>query len=476
MSERRTDMANPDREERSIQEAYAAFAREIEVPDVSAGVRAAINERERRRPMRTAAIIAAVAAMLVISACAAMGSFDWLLEAVKPRYEEVIERVESGVVVDGVKLEVIAAKRYDKLAVIYVSLTDTRLEGRVTADTPPDAIKINGQIFSSNERRLIYYEPETQTAAYEFLLTDYDEAFEEAAVSLGNLAVSDTVSLPDLALEFDPGSVSEPETEVVNERGFARLPIGRIEDIPDMDGWWIAGAGVGENTFTVLLRHPASGVSPYVMPRDGGREGESSYNPYINFFYNEGRGELVNLYLMTADGKRINGSSTHAKFIDENNEALSSFDEENIAAMCATVTFAIFPDELEGATLYCERDYVDCIRGPFEVTVPLEDGDDTVKLTTDVESGGTLLEDVAIELTPLGIIVGYDYTGGSLLDIDIDVYVETAGGELHPTGASAKNSQDGEGNAEYVSFRYFSNALDVGSITAVVVNGVRVEV
>ena len=71
-----------DRDEMLISGALDALERETPVPDLMPGVKKKLGARyKRRRPVRFALILAAAAALLSITAAAALGGLDWLRAA-----------------------------------------------------------------------------------------------------------------------------------------------------------------------------------------------------------------------------------------------------------------------------------------------------------------------------------------------------------------------------------------------------------
>ena len=273
-------MTYPDKEERRILEAWNEFERWLEPPELAEGVREKLLARRRRRPVRYALAIAAAALALAVGALAAAGSFEWLLGSADPRFGEVVEPVGRSSTVEGVRLELIAAQRFGDMCAVYVSLTDTELAGRVTDAPVYSSFKINRRGLSSGECELIYYDAERQCAVYEFVFSNFsDEALESVSVELTNMPTGGLVTLPDAVLELRPDEVVTGVSELVDGEGLPITPLGRLEEIPDASGWWIAGAGVGGDGFTVILRQPMSPSNNYVYaPGELGRGDTLLYN------------------------------------------------------------------------------------------------------------------------------------------------------------------------------------------------------
>ena len=449
-----------DRDEVLILNAFNGFAEGLAVPDFAP---AAAAHAPRRRPLRLAAALIAAAALLVITACAALGGFNWLLEIVNPRFGEVIEPAGESVTVDGVRLEALAAKRYGELSVVYVALTDTELAGRVTDESLYGSFRVSGSPLGLGNRALVYYDAETQTAVYEFVLIDRDEnPADTVQVSLANLPVGEVVELPDALFELDPASVTTPAEEI-SEDGWPLLPQGKIEDVPDAEGWWLAAAGVEPGALTIVMRRPFDGSADVTVE---GRD-------YERYYYSDGRGWSVKPYLLTADGVRIFDKDLGYMLVDENNEICSVFDSKNAVAAYYTLRFET--DSLDGARLGCTRSYVEALRGPWELELPLESDDDTIKLSADVagKNGGTV-RDVELEITPLGTIVRCSYTdetGAPEFGVGQDFYLETAGGEVHFLSSATTS-----GAGEYIGFFLNASALELQDVQAVIINSTRIPI
>ena len=101
--------------------------------------------------------MAAVVALLVVTAAAAAGSFDWLLGTVKPAFGGNVEPVELSASSQGVEMTVIAAQRFDASAVFYVSVKDTSGQGRMAVDMKP-AISVGSMQPGEATTKIVYFD------------------------------------------------------------------------------------------------------------------------------------------------------------------------------------------------------------------------------------------------------------------------------------------------------------------------------
>lgn len=460
-------MTYPDKEERRILEAWNEFERGLEPPELAEGVRERLLARRRRRPARYALAIAAAALALAVGALAAAGSFEWLLGSADPRFGEVVEPVGRSSTVEGVRLELIAAQRFGDMCAVYVSLTDTELAGRVTDAPVYSSFKINRRGLSSGECELIYYDAESQCAVYEFVFSNFsDEALESVSVELTNMPTGGLVTLPDAVLELRPDEVVTGVSELVDGEGLPIAPLGRLEEIPDASGWWIAGAGVGGDGFTVILRQPMSPSNNYVYA-----PGELMLGDTL--IYNDGRGSLVNLCLLTEDGRKIRPRIGKNILVDADGEPCYFFDEA-LAGQYTVLSFKADADELAGALLCCERSYVETLSAPLLVEAE-PDGGGMLNFTADIKAAdGSLFRGAAIAVSPMGVEISCSEIipnpeNPSAPRIE-DVSVETAAGDVRFESAASDYA-----SGSFSAFYYSGEAIDIASVRAVVIDGERFE-
>lgn len=460
-----------DRDERLILEAFNEYASALETPDFSGAVKKCAP---RRRPLRYIAAIAAACALLIIGAAAALGGFEWLTGTVKPGFGDLVLPVERSAESDGIRMDVLAARCYGKIGVVYVALTDTEGRGRITGQSAADSFRINRRWMAGEEAELVYYDSETQTAVYEFLLSDFGGTDAQGGelgtitVELRNLPVSEVVELPDAVIELDPAEISAAASEVMGEDRFPESAEGHIADIPGMEGWWISSAGVEDGRLCFNVRQPFSG-SPYVYPR-GGWAGE-------DYFINTetGRGEHVGFYLEAANGLRYNAANGNMLTLDGAGEPVSALDGYELRGACRSVYITVDMERLEGARLCCERSYMDVVPGPWVVETELDDSEGTKSLEAVLTDGEGRSFNAVIELSPLGVIV-YDSGGLESYASLPTPYLVTADGMLSLCHSSGLSYYDDDGVMHQIEFHFASESIDLESVTAIVFDGQRIEI
>ena len=195
-------MAERDRDERAILEAFESFERELAAPDVSGAVRAELGIRPRGR--RAAAVLAAViaAALLITGCAAAFGGLEWLSSRLGAGgFTDVLEPQEAAAEREGIEMTVLGAQGFGDSAAAYISLRDTAGLGRVREEPGCQAVfAING----TGRTEQVYFDEETGTGYYVVLAYDENGGLSGPAVKPVALRmvwqVANAVKIPVLGL------------------------------------------------------------------------------------------------------------------------------------------------------------------------------------------------------------------------------------------------------------------------------------
>ena len=442
-----------DRDELLIAESYSAFEQNTDVPDLMAGVRKKLDVMPRtRRPVRLAVIMAAVIALLAITAAAATGSFDWLLNTVDPAFGETVEAVELSDEDEGIAMTVIAARRFGGSALFYVAIEDTTGQGRITDDMEP-AIRAGSGSLRTAEASLIYFDGDNDRAVFEVTLELSGADSEPGVVTLDMNYYTYNHERLDVELtDFDLASavqngetVGEPVAAVSDIEIGTYLPTGYLTGVPGTD-IWISAAGVNSGFTTVQLCWPGTGdtalySSPSVtIMRDG--------QPVSNF---QGRGSALTGELEPAsDMREIEYRTLEAYF-------------ENVR-----------PDQLEGCTLVVRTRKQDAVQGNWSVDVDFDHAVEPLTVTADITVEGRTVSGVTLALSPISLrISGTDPENILEGPHATDAVIETEEGTIHFIRGQSDRIID---TGEFSAIAFSALPIDPDSVTAIIIGDTRIEI
>ena len=173
---------NFDSDDRLIAGALSDMEEQMPEVDLLPGVYAKLSAHRKRRPLRMALGVLACGLVLGLpldGCAAALGGLDWIGEMMNGLgFTDVVEPVDYSVTDEGIEFGVLGARRYGSAAVFYVAARDTLGRGRTAEDadgmshlvwasgsTVNASFSVDG--YSQHFVRLVSYDEETQTAAYE---------------------------------------------------------------------------------------------------------------------------------------------------------------------------------------------------------------------------------------------------------------------------------------------------------------------
>lgn len=337
-------------------------------PDLMPGIREKLGARPRRRVRYVVAAI--IAAALLITGCAALGAFDWLLDVLGGGgFTDVVEPVEQSVTDHDIKFTVIAAQRYGDSAMMYVSVQDTSGKGRVTENSGINVRTNDRDITILSD--LVYFDEETNTAVYTLSL-DLDKGRESNTVELEMFQMYidyDDHVMPLTKLDVDiegfdhaPDIADEPDSKLEIEPG---------ADIPELDGVRLGTIGkLDGKPFVQLVSH-----------MDGDHK---AFSPVA--------------YVMSADGERYN-AEVRIMVVDENFEYVINDAEY----MVYTLVFDAPPEDIEGGELYFGGHYRSSVIGEWKLDVDLSEKPLQLDYVIDIPVGDTVIEDVKVSVTPVAL-------------------------------------------------------------------------
>ena len=443
-----------DRDERLIAEKYAAFERDIDVPDLIPGIEQKLRPARRgRRPGRMLVIMAAVVALLVVTAAAAAGSFDWLLGTVKPAFGGNVEPVELSASSQGVEMTVIAAQRFDASAVFYVSVKDTSGQGRMAVDMKP-AISVGSMQPGEATTKIVYFDEEAAEAVFEVtaVLREDDIADGKVTLTMPYYSYNHDRVTAELT-DFDLAAAAQNGAEVGEPAGSAEeiergvyLPAGYLADVPGTDVW-VSAVGVNSGFAAVQLCWP--------------------YDENTYMRYNSPRA-----YIMRGQ-RELTFAGGRGGFLNSEAEPVSAADDICGYRFIEDYFESGTPGQLDGCTLVVEVPVCDGVDGGWSVDVDLSSAAEPLTVTRDIEWEGRTITGVTFALSPLSLRISGADPEDALSGLGaLDAVVETADGAVRFSHGRGSRFYD---TGEFCLIGIADQPIDVSTATAVVIGDLRIE-
>lgn len=453
-------MISFDKDEKLIYDTLESLDGEIAAPDLLPGIRKKLDgitdsgakANSKRKPLRLAAVLAAIAAILWISAAAVfLGGFDWLREKTELPFKAEVMAIEQSTQSEGIKFTAVAVKSRGDMTVLYATLEDIEGLGRITGDTQ---IGFESSEVQRIAPEMIYFDKETGIAAYQIRIITA-EAYGEHSLSLqinglryGRLDLGEIRTNVDLAKAAAEGEhIGQPSfsnTEVPREF----LVPGHIADIPGAKSAWISAIGVSQGYLTVQFGQPA-GIGGFMNLYD------------------------LRPYLLAADENRIepmpwnSGRQTNAQMqrVKEGQQAEYILWE---------YYFEAGTDKLDGYTLCFEGDVWNAAEGSWSLDVDLDNIQTVRETTADITVDDVKMINAVLTINPFGMTL----TGSGASSINYalplmaDTILETANGDIELEGIYASRP-DPDGAFEIIW--HASSTIDIGSVAAIQIGSNKIE-
>ena len=465
-----------------------------EMPDFDRVRAICLNSPTRQKATRLKlipAVAAAVAAALILTvtvAAVVMGGFDVFVNRFNPTFGEVVLPVEVYVVDNDIRLEIIAAQTFGNQVIAYISVRDISGQNRITESVSFNLSKTRlymldetgndlGSGFGAVIPDLLYFDDITNTAYFELIFFGEPNTMisDRLRIHIGEIELSRTFysGIPmniDLAAIGDTRTIMHPVSsgvvllttiERIYELGFRPEPVmteilapgGHFADFPhDRPGQWISNIGIVGGRLQVLLVHD---VTEHNLTWPNVHVRRSSDTSVI---------ELADSFMI-------------ALFGDENHEFQpdARMPDADTAFYYFLYVFDVGLNDLASYSVEFSGLYFDRLSGNWQITTHTEyTGAHTRIGSSDVMSGGLAFENYV--LTPLGLQVS-----GSGVGLGGGIFwaaLETETGEID-LGSHTNNAtiSDMASDRHYFSIVWLSDTvIDVSAVTAVIVNGVRIEV
>jgi|GEM_PF-2318464 len=452
-----------DNEEKQISDALDALDTELKTPDLMLGIQKKLNEKMSgnikkeskriRKPLRFIGLIAAVIALIGITAAAiSLGGFDWLKAKANPPFGDLVKAIEQSAKSQGIKVTAVAAQSYSDMAILYVTLEDTEGRGRVTEDTQLSfASNLKVQSISSE---MIYFDNETGIAAYQIRLGAPDTFDGQSlCLQMNSLRYGGT-DLGEIRMDIDlPEAVAKGEhigepysdsTQAPSEK----LTVGHVSDIPGAKSAWVSAIGVLHGYLTVQFGQP-SGASRFMNP----------YN--------------VHPYLLDPDGNRVEAKIFASGFSTNENLQRPEEGEKSVYDFMEYY-FAVDTNALQGYTLCFEGTAWNMVTGDWNLNVDFDSVPKVREITADITVGEVQMTDVVLTISPLGMTL----TGNGAPDLEYGApmmattVLETTKGDIKLRSVCASRSNP---NGPYEVIWHASSSIDMDSVIAVRIGDNRVK-
>lgn len=427
---------NFDSDDRLIAGALSDMEEQMPEVDLLPGVYAKLSAHRKRRPLRMALAAAIAAALLITGCAAALGGLDWIGEMMNGLgFTDVVEPVDYSVTDEGIEFGVLGARRYGSAAVFYVTARDTLGRGRTAEDadgmshlvwasgsTVNASFSVDG--YSQHFVRLVSYDEETQTAAYEITAVFEDMPVpDELTVRLRGYNIS-YENISELPIEIDVGAAASGEhlTEGAELLAFRR------------------GGAV-----------PDTGLSFGALGAIGGKL-------TVQLWYSIG-GEFTVYWPLPADIYLLDGAGDRYELADSRWQQLDS------GEVVHQFTFDAAPEELSGATMYFSGSAERRLTGDWGVTVPLTDGEDQRQLSVDIDLGDTVIEDAELTLCPVGFTLSGTAPRATLERLaGMDAYI-VSDGRVYGTIADSASYYDNLDEQDFSWFYLYYSTYAPDSVT-----------
>jgi len=467
-----------DHEEQAIHDAFSQIT--VDASGLTAKVKNRLNKKTRpsapRQICRSVTVAAVMSMVLIVTvAAAALGGFDGFIEKFNPTYGDIVEPVEISCEDQGIRMEVIGAQKYDNMVVIYYSLQDISGENRLTETTnfhnglnlkinmkeaTTDGPEVGASYSYKND--VLYFDKETNTIYYELVIdvstgdifepltigsaaVYFDTASyenEPSDVSLVNVENPDTVAIEGESISSMSGSNLSDELENSIKKA---LEFGCYADAPyGGDDMWISNIGIVDGKLHVQI----------------GR-----------VFNQEFGSNIPALSLMSVDGGSIGYDYSYTMICDKKNQSINLHEDDfnNAVYFYTEYVFSVDENSLQDYTLCFTGNVYSGIVGNWKVSAYLSDTSSQIFVWTDVAVNDISFEH--IRLSPLGLQAKGVRWDTFNLD-EVTVSVETAEGIVTLNASEGYNHQTGSYSLNCPA----DEPIDIASVTAIIVNGIRIPI
>lgn len=232
-------------------------------------------DRKHRRflPVKIALVSILILTLSITTYAAAIGGFEELLKRISPPFAQVVEPVFIMTEDNGIRLEVLAAQRYNNEAILYVTLQDMTEAGRIDTTTQLDMDF--GVKNSSYGATALDYNPETGKATFEVRIRS--ENFEKN-LKLHFNEISTVIKRTDMSsaaaidIEEHLQETGNPELKKSGGHSAEYLESSQLAKVPGVDNVYLSAVGISDGWFCIQLTVPQNGgydIWPWLIDADG---------------------------------------------------------------------------------------------------------------------------------------------------------------------------------------------------------------
>jgi len=470
-----------DRDELRIMNAYSQI--DVNTTNLERKIKQTMrnNSYARTAPRRRLAI--AIAAAMILAAmlggtvyAATTGAFDRFFGSHDTPFYEIIAPVETNVADQDILLEVIAASQFDEKAIVYLSLHDISGQNRLTPQAWP-VLDLPGAPFRSLSYdagiEMIYFNHGTNTAYFQL----------EIVV---DTSVSDLLRLPITSIVYDQGFTHNAVAFPIDLTGLITLTATDtlVYETPLFDHNFVLWPNVA-GSFPALYGVADAWISNIAII-DG--------NLHVQIGTYGGLGGLdFGINLQAPDGSYVFSGYAHTVLLTDENlqpihrdmDALEAMSNDEFFAWHDAIPYSftemVFPINVANLTEY-SLTLTGAGTGHYAHTL---DGDWTLEIDTAYTEGQIRTWDgsvavadfivKSITVTPLGVRIAGSHV--ELSDIWLnaagEVSVVTTDGTM-TMGSSVSWFTDFPYSYDFVSFNRAAAPINVASITAVIIDGVSI--
>ncbi|WP_313343742.1 hypothetical protein [Sedimentibacter sp.] len=436
-----------------------------------------LSDSYHRRWRRSVAAAVAMLAVCVFTAAAAVsGGFDWFMEKFNPSFGEIVEPVGIYSEDKGIRMEIIGAQKYNNMAIVYLSLQDVTGQNRLTEQTDfrdGYSVKMNPQkqetpgqkeIISGSlswKKEVIYFNEDTNTIYYEFIITADPDT-----------PLADPLELGSFLIYFSKTSyVDEPIS-----LSLENLDTAEVISITEDNVW--GGSNLPDNDYGIYTKALKPG---YMAAMPHGEEDQwisnvgvidGKLHVQVGRIMNKEFGSSdVELAVLTSEGEAIQYDYSIDLLEDENNNILN-FEENNYSGAAYKYEEFIFPVVPENFNIYFNGFVSSGVEGNWRAVLNLNGSDKNILVWND----NIAVEDYLIEhisLSPLGLQIIGSYEDEELSTHNVSAEVETGNGIIRlEEGGGSRNHEKQTFSIDWST----ETPIDVAEVTAVIIDGTRIPV
>lgn len=418
-----------------------------------------LNNMKYRRPKFI--IIAATICLMTTTVIATnIPAFQNLLEKISPNMAEFIEPIEEVSISEGIKMEVVAAARYDNMVKAYITFQD-----------------LEGNRIDENLSFLDYYTIEGANNCG-WGLIDYDEEEKKATILVEaqnntkfkgeNLTFKvenifyDNKEYEDYEIGIDLSEISHnPSFINATTRQFMSWSHGKL----------YGGLNSDDEIVPILSPHDVDFKFPDIHTSMISNIGVIDGKLHVQVWRDTNfEGQGVQIYLRDSKGEKITGD-THINFrIDE----LKKLERSPHHTYYSEYIFDIDTDNLNEYKLLGYFDTSKQLKGNWQVSFKAEDGE-ILEKTCNIDLGDVTIEKISIN--PFGIFLRVEGTDG--VDIsnhlsDIDIKLNSRNDVIRDTKSNiawSSTSLLGEEGNSFLSSYDIEKPIDLNLIESITING-----